>query len=76
MKLALKKILNAVIRHKGTLIGILAVSPIVLFVPESSLPKIIGESRYAVLLTLNFYLSISLCVFLLKIYETWQGEKK
>ena len=76
MKSALKKILNAVIRHKGTLIGILAVSPIVLFVPEISLPKIIGESRYAVLLTINFYLSMSLCVFLLKIYETWQGEKK
>lgn len=76
MKNLIKKLTNWVVARKFSVLVLFALFPVLLFLPASVLPKIIEESRYEGFLFINYILSIGLLGFVLKIYESWQNEKK
>lgn len=76
MKYSIKALISWVVARKFGVLALFLVLPVILLLPASVLPKIIEESRYEGLLVLNYILSIGLLGLVLKIYESWQNEKK
>ena len=76
MKNTIKKTVDWVVSRKYGVLALFAVLPVFLLLPASVLPRIIEERRYEGFLVVNYLLSIGLFGFVLKIYESWQNEKK